>query len=78
MNFLLELPLDELVHEQVITNRLQLLPIEYSRIFTLGRLPQLEHRDPFDRMIIAQALQEGLIILSRDAQFAKYPVSVVW
>ncbi len=74
----LRLPLDELVQEQISINRLQLLPIEYSHIFTLGSLPQLDHRDPFDRMLIAQAIQEGLIIISRDSQFLKYPVTVIW
>ena len=73
----LRLPLDELIQEQVVTNRLQLLPIEYSHIFALRHLPQLDHRDPFDRMLIAQALQENLIIISRDSQFTKYPVRVI-
>jgi len=36
------------------------------------------HRDPFDRLLIAQALVEGLTILSGDVQFAAYPVATVW
>ena len=36
------------------------------------------HRDPFDRILIAQAQAEGLTIVSRDGQFAAYPVAVVW
>jgi PIN domain nuclease of toxin-antitoxin system len=74
----LRLPLHELIQEQVAVNRLQLLPIEYEHIFALGRLPDVAHRDPFDRMLIAQALQDGLLILSNDSQFKQYPVTVIW
>jgi PIN domain nuclease of toxin-antitoxin system len=41
-----------------------------------GALPA-HHRDPFDRMIIAQALSEGLVVVTRDARFAAYGVSVL-
>jgi PIN domain nuclease of toxin-antitoxin system len=42
-----------------------------------ARLPPL-HRDPFDRMLIAQAQSEGLSLASRDAAVRQYQVSVVW
>lgn len=36
------------------------------------------HRDPFDRMIVAQALSDGVPIVSRDPQIALYPVQIIW
>jgi len=38
----------------------------------------LHHHDPFDRLIIAQALSEGLVILTSNRVFEKYPIDVVW
>jgi PIN domain nuclease of toxin-antitoxin system len=48
------------------------LPIEIAHIETLSHLP-LHHRDPFDRLIIAQALSENLTVVTRDRAFALYP-----
>jgi PIN domain nuclease of toxin-antitoxin system len=50
----------------------QILPIELRHIEMLGHLP-LHHRDPFDRLIIAQALAENLTVVTRDRSFALYP-----
>ncbi|HVK85453.1 MAG TPA: type II toxin-antitoxin system VapC family toxin [Kofleriaceae bacterium] len=36
------------------------------------------HRDPFDRMLVAQALEDGIPIVTRDEQIAKYPIQVIW
>jgi PIN domain nuclease of toxin-antitoxin system len=49
-----------------------LLPIEMQHIEILSHLP-LHHRDPFDRLIIAQALSENLTVVTRDRAFALYP-----
>lgn len=57
--------------------RLLLLPIKLEHIYVLGGLP-LHHRDPFDRMLIAQSISEGLPIVSRDSALKQYPVVVVW
>ena len=43
----------------------------------LGSLPA-HHRDPFDRMLVAQALQDGVPIVSYDPQIARYQVQIVW
>ena len=53
------------------------LPIEENHIFTAAALP-LHHRDPFDRMLIAQAITEHLPILSSDAHLTRYSVQVLW
>jgi PIN domain nuclease of toxin-antitoxin system len=47
-----------------------------EHLATLLKLP-LHHRDPFDRLIIAQALSEGVAVLSDDPEFRKYPVQVI-
>jgi PIN domain nuclease of toxin-antitoxin system len=50
----------------------RVLPIEMSHVEVLAQLP-LHHRDPFDRLIIAQALAENLTVVTRDRSFALYP-----
>lgn len=54
----------------------ELLSIKEEHILALGHLPN-HHRDPFDRMLIAQAKHEGLHLLTSDPQFAQYDVPVV-
>jgi PIN domain nuclease of toxin-antitoxin system len=49
----------------------ELLPIEFPHLLTLEALP-LHHRDPFDRLLVAQALREGLTLLTADAAFGAY------
>ena len=53
------------------------LPITTAHILRTETLPH-HHRDPFDRMIIAQAIDEQLTILTADAEFPKYSVPVIW
>jgi PIN domain nuclease of toxin-antitoxin system len=57
--------------------RLSIMPVEIRHVIASARLP-FHHRDPFDRVLIAQALVEGIPILSRDGAFAQYPVRVIW
>jgi PIN domain nuclease of toxin-antitoxin system len=56
---------------------MQLLPIRYEHVLALETLPA-HHSDPFDRLLIAQAITESLPILTYDAVFAAYPVKVLW
>jgi PIN domain nuclease of toxin-antitoxin system len=53
------------------------LPISLAHSLTAGALPD-GHRDPFDRLLIAQARLEGLAIVSSDEAFSGYGVRVVW
>jgi PIN domain nuclease of toxin-antitoxin system len=55
----------------------EVLPIRASHVGTLATLPEL-HRDPFDRILIAQAIVEGLPLVTHDSQMGAYPVRVVW
>jgi PIN domain nuclease of toxin-antitoxin system len=53
------------------------LPLEEAAVCYLARLPVL-HQDPFDRMLICQALANGLTLLTPDAQLHRYPVAIRW
>jgi PIN domain nuclease of toxin-antitoxin system len=56
---------------------LRLLDVTASHAYLTERLP-FHHRDPFDRMLVAQALQEGMNLISRDGQLDAYAVARVW
>jgi PIN domain nuclease of toxin-antitoxin system len=62
---------------QLKTNAIQSLPILMSHALHVFTLPDY-HRDPFDRLLIAQAQLEGLPIMSADPQIAKYQIEVIW
>jgi PIN domain nuclease of toxin-antitoxin system len=53
------------------------LPVTQAHAVKVYDLPP-HHRDPFDRLIIAQAVTENMTVLTADREFAKYPVDVVW
>ena len=73
----LDLPLHELIETEQQSNDLQLLPIELSHIYALKNLPN-HHRDPFDRIIITQAIVEKMPLISIDTVFDSYPVEKIW
>jgi len=56
---------------------MELLPIRYEHILQLEALP-LHHGDPFDRLLIAQAMSENIPILTSDRKFKLYDVKVLW
>jgi PIN domain nuclease of toxin-antitoxin system len=58
-------------------NRIAMLPISIDHLLALERLAA-HHRDPFDRMLIAQSIEEDLPIITADPMFKKYPVQVIW
>lgn len=55
----------------------KVLTISLDHILPVQTLP-FHHRDPFDRMLIAQAMEENLTLVSDDSKFAPYPVNVLW
>lgn len=73
----LHMPLPEIIESQQQTNQVEVLPIVLAHIFALGTLPD-HHKDPFDRLLIAQAMAEDVSIISHDAAMAQYPVTIVW
>jgi PIN domain nuclease of toxin-antitoxin system len=58
-------------------NGVFVLPLVLEHVKRLEQLP-LHHRDPFDRILIAQSIEEGWPIVTADPQFARYPVEVIW
>jgi PIN domain nuclease of toxin-antitoxin system len=73
----LNMPLASLIDNQQQTNDLQILRIELVQVLALQNLPN-HHRDPFDRLLIAQAIVEQVPILSLDTAFDAYPVERWW
>jgi PIN domain nuclease of toxin-antitoxin system len=69
--------LDRFIPEQVTVNSFSLLPIELRHVVGVADLA-FHHRDPFDRVLAAQALQDQLAIVSSDRVFRKYGVTVIW
>lgn len=67
----------ELIPNWMAESRALPLPIEHGHALHIGNLPP-HHRDPFDRMLIAQAQIERLPILTSDRQFAAYDVELLW
>ncbi len=59
--------------EQLATHGFTQLPIRWEHAVAAGRLPA-HHRDPFDRMLIAQAMLEDLVVVTGDQSFADYDV----
>lgn len=70
-------PLDSFIPEQLKINRIELLPIDLHHLFKIAQLP-FYHRDPFDRLLIAQAMVENIPILTADPAFDKYEVERIW
>ena len=64
------------IEAAIETNRFRSLPIEVSHGTMAGALPA-HHRDPFDRMLVAQAQKESLSIVSADRAFAQYDVALL-
>ena len=73
----LRLPLADVLREQQQRNGLQIEPITLDDILALSNLPPL-HRDPFDRMLIAQTQRGGFQLISHDAEIARYGVAALW
>jgi PIN domain nuclease of toxin-antitoxin system len=67
----------EEIKDRLIREGLYLLPITFNHVKTTQTLPH-HHRDPFDRMLIAQADVESCTILTRDEAFDAYSVTILW
>jgi len=72
----LDVPFAELKTE-VVKNNFQILPITFEDTLQLSMLP-FHHRDPFDRIIISQAKENNLMIVSCDSNFNSYNVNLLW
>ena len=75
----LDLPraLPDIITTQMEENQLKIIPIELSHVYAIGQL-RLHHRDPFDRLIIAQSETEKMPIASIDKAFDAYSIERIW
>lgn len=70
-------PVDSFVDSQILQNQFERLEITLEHTYRVALLP-FHHKDPFDRLLIAQAQEEGLILLSHDSKFVNYAVLTLW
>jgi PIN domain nuclease of toxin-antitoxin system len=70
-------PLEVYISTQVATNKIIFMEITLESIYKVADLPY-HHRDPFDRLLIAQALTENIPIVSGDAIFDAYGITRIW
>ena len=70
-------PAGPYVIRRLAENRIKTLPISIDHLLALERLP-MHHRDPFDRMLIAQSMEEDWPIITADPMFKQYPIQVIW
>lgn len=73
----LSIPPQDFIAQAIEKFGLTYLRIEDAHLWAKGKLPPL-HRDPFDRLLIAQASHEGMGIVTPDPQIHSYPVRVLW
>lgn len=71
------LPASDYLMSRMSANGVSLLPIRLEHVLRVEELP-LHHRDPFDRLLIAQSLEEDWPIITSDPEFKKYPIRVIW
>ena len=70
-------PFADFLDEQIALNDLTMLPITVRHTAVVASLP-FHHKDPFDRLLIAQAIAENIPLLSVDAVFDSCPVTRLW
>ena len=70
-------PSRKLIQEHIWSNAIELLAIEAEHLDVLHDLPY-HHKDPFERLMIAQAIHEDLVLITKDEKFDLYDVSIEW
>jgi PIN domain nuclease of toxin-antitoxin system len=70
-------PAETYIPSRIAANQFMTLPVNLSHILQVASLPDL-HRDPFDRLLVAQSQAEKISIISIDQYIAQYPVNVIW
>ena len=70
-------PAGPFVISKLALNGVQILPVTKDHVLRIESLP-VHHRDPFDRMLIAQSLEEKLPLVTADRVFGRYAIEVIW
>lgn len=70
-------PVSSYLTEQIAAHELELIDLDAKSVLLLPKLPN-HHQDPFDRMLICQAIENGFDLFTPDSLVAQYPVKVFW
>ena len=70
-------PFEHLIPQKIKENEINLLQINLTHLSEMMKLP-FHHRDPFDRLIIAQGISENLPVFARDEAFKNYQIDIIW
>lgn len=70
-------PVERFVPEQMAENDFRQLGLEFQHVVRVATMA-LHHRDPFDRLLVAQAVEEDLALVSADAAFDAYDIERLW
>lgn len=70
-------PAGPYIVRKLTDNRIDVLPINLDHVLRVEDLP-LHHRDPFDRILVAQSLEEHLPLITADPVFDQYPIELIW
>ena len=73
----LPVPSGPYIVKKMAENRIGILAISLDHVLKVETLP-MHHNDPFDRMLIAQSLEEHIPVVTSDRIFARYPVELIW
>jgi len=68
---------ENVIAQERQANNLRILPVNLAHALYLENLPP-HHKDPFDRLLISQAIVENMTLVSVDANFARYQVNLLW
>jgi PIN domain nuclease of toxin-antitoxin system len=70
-------PVSDYLTEKLTENGVSVLPLTFAHVKRLEEIP-LHHRDPFDRILIAQSMEEKLPLVTADPLFRQYSVHLIW
>lgn len=70
-------PLMDIIEQQSTHNGIMILPMNLKHMQALTVIPNY-HADPFDRMLVAQAMTENMVIVTANKLIAKYPIETIW
>ena len=74
----LKWPLEKSIDVERSANGFRILPIALDHALYIEKLPLSDHKDPFDRMLISQAMVEDMTIVTADRKFQEYDVKLLW
>jgi PIN domain nuclease of toxin-antitoxin system len=70
-------PVGPYILKKLAENKIETLPLSLDHVLRIETLP-IHHRDPFDRLLIAQSLEEKLPLVTADPMFTRYKVDIIW